>query len=223
MSEEPDVSGATMEAAAPVTDQSYEAQPEQRHDTQVPLAALQSERAHRQQLQDELKVMKDHLSLVQAQQGRQAQQPPPKDELAHLADDDVMTVGEYKKMTGKVAQEFKATLAEMQMQQVYPDYQEVVTKYLPEVLTQNPEFRTTLANTQDVKLAYYLAKNSDGYRRDNKQSKKSADAERIVKNAQAAGNLSAMGQVSPINQAKRFKDMSDDEFRKVVQKNLGYS
>lgn len=224
MSEEPNVSGATMEAAAPVAEQHVEAQPEhQQPNGQVPLAALQSERAHRQQLQDELKVIKDHLALMQAQQTRLSQPEAQKEEFSGLSDDDVMTVGEYKKMTGKYAQQFQTSLAELRMQQKYPDYQQVVTKYLPEVIKNNPGLRTTLEATQDFELAYYLARNSDSYRNDNKQTQRNADAERIVQNASRAGNLSSMGQVSPINQAKRYKDMSDDEFRKVVNKNLGYS
>jgi hypothetical protein len=223
MSEEPNVSGATMEAAAPVTEQPMEVQAEQQQQsTQVPLAALQSERAHRQQLQDELKVIKDHLALMQAQQTR-APQPQAKDEFNGLSDDDVMTVGDYKKLTGKYAQQFQTSLAELRMQQKYSDYQQVVTKYLPEVIKNNPGLRTTLEATQDYELAYYLAKNSDSYRNENKQIQRNADAERIVQNANKAGNLSSMGQVSPISQAKRYKDMSEDEFRKVVNKNLGYS
>jgi hypothetical protein len=222
MSEEPNVSGATMEAAAPVIEQPMEASPEQQQGQSVPLSALQSERAHRQQLQDELKVIKDHLALMQTQQVRQPIQQAP-DEFQGLDDSDVMTVGDYKKMTGKYAQQFQTSLAELKMQQKYPDYQQVITKYLPDVIKQNPGLRTTLEATQDYELAYYLAKNSDSYRNENKQIQRNADAERIVQNANKAGNLSSMGQVSAINQAKRFKDMSDDEFRKVMNKNLGYS
>src|SRR5690606_40886134 len=80
----------------------------------------------------------------------------------------------------------------------------------------------TLARTQDYELAYYLAKNSDSYKQAVKSEKKNADAERIVQNANKAGSLSSVGQTSPINQAKRYKEMSDAEFMQHVQKNLGY-
>ena len=71
-------------------------------------------------------------------------------------------------------------------------------------------------------VAYYLAKNSSSYISENKSAKKNADAERIVKNAGKAGSLSSVGQSSPISEAKRYKDMSDDEFRNTVSQNLGY-
>ena len=81
--------------------------------------------------------------------------------------------------------------------------------------------KTTLQKSQDYELAYFLAKNSDNYRKENKRSKKSADAQRIVENSQRAGTLSSMGATSPISQAKRYKDMSDAEFKQEVNKNLG--
>lgn len=226
MSEEAnEVSGVKEEVAAPVGVDQPESQPEQqldpRSEPSVPLAALQSERAQRQQLQDELRVIKDHIALMQNQQ----QSPPPKeeDDFEGLSDDDVMTVGEYKKLTGKYAQQVQATLSELQMAQKYPDYQQLVTKYLPDVIKQNPRLGATLRNSQDYELAYYLARNSESYRKDHVSTQKNSDAERIIQNAQKAGSLSSTGQVSPINQAKRYKDMSDDEFRKVVNQNLGYA
>ena len=150
MSEDANVSGANLEAAAPVEAVQQEVQAEQvvdqgsQRDATVPLAALQSERAQRQQLQDELRVIKDHIALMQVQQNRPPQQE--KDDFEGLSDDDVMTVGEYKKLTGKYAQQFQTHLSELRMQQKYPDYQQVVTKYLPDVIKQNPGLRTTLGS-----------------------------------------------------------------------------
>lgn len=227
MSEEAnEVSGVIEEVAAPVEVEQSDSQSGQHIDPKsepsVPLGALQAERAQRQQLQDELRVIKDHIALMQNQQ---QSSPPPKekDDFEGLSDDDVMTVGEYKKLTGKYAQQVQATLSELQMAQKYPDYQQVVTKYLPDVIKQNPRLGTTLRNSQDYELAYYLARNSESYRKDHVSAQKNSDAERIIQNAQKAGSLSSTGQVSPINQAKRYKDMSDEEFRKVVNQNLGYA
>jgi|SRR5690606_7618765 len=221
--EEPHVSGdQTAGAAAPVTDdhsdhQMAEPSSEPR---QVPLDALQAERAERQKLQDELKMMRDHLLLMQANQSQPRQQP--KDDFDGLSEDDVLTVRDLKKALSKKEQQFQMTIQELQMTQRYPDYQQVVSKYLPEVFKQNPSLRDTLARTQDYELAYYLAKNSDSYKQAVKSEKKNADAERIVQNANKAGSLSSVGQTSPINQAKRYKEMSDAEFMQHVQKNLGY-
>ena len=222
MSEEPQDTGDQIsEAAAPVVnDQLEHGSAEVQESRQVPLDALQAERAERQKLQDEMRMMKDHLSIMQSAQQRPQEQS--KDELDGLSDDDVLTVGEAKKFISKMNNQYQMSIQELKMTQKNPDYQQIVTKYLPEVLKQNPSLRDTLSKSQDYELAYHLAKNSDSYKADNKRSKKNADAERIVQNANRAGSLSSVGQTSPISEAKQYKNMSDEDFKKHAQKNLGY-
>jgi len=224
MTEENNVSGdQNLEAAVPPSDETIQDQTElvgmegAQQEQSVPLSALQSERSKRQSVEDDLRMIKDHLALNQVRQS----QPPPKNEFEGLEDGDVMTVGEFKKLSGSMANQFKMTIEELKMAQKNPDYQEVITKYLPDVLKQNPGLQSTLQKTQDYELAYYLAKNSDSYRSENKRSKKSADAQRIVENANRAGSLSSTGSTSPISQAKRYKDMSDEDFKQAVARNLG--
>ena len=219
MSEEPYVSGdQNSGAAVQVETEQSESSTANR---QVPLDALQAERSERQRLQDEVRMMKDHMSLLQAQQ-QQQMRPQQKDELDSLSDDDVLTVGEAKKFMSKLDSQYKMNINELKMTQKYSDYQNIVTQYLPDVLKQNPSLRESLINSQDYELAYYLAKNSDSYKKNHKQVKQNADAERIVQNAQRAGSLSSVGQTSPMSEAKRYKDMSDADFKKHAQKNLGY-
>ena len=224
MTEENNVSGdQNLEAAVPPSDETIQDQTElvgmegAQQEQSVPLSALQSERSKRQSVEDDLRMIKDHLALNQVRQS----QPPPKNDFEGLEDGDVMTVGEFKKLSGSMANQFKMTIEELKMAQKNPDYQEVITKYLPDVLKQNPGLQSTLQKTQDYELAYYLAKNSDSYRSENKRSKKSADAQRIVENANRAGSLSSTGSTSPISQAKRYKDMSDEDFKQAVARNLG--
>ena len=225
MTEESNVTGdQNLEAAVPPSEESNQVQQEQvdvsdaQQEQNVPLSALQSERAKRQSMEDELRMIKDHLALNQVNQSQTA---PKKDDFEGLEDGDVMTVGEFKKLSSGMANQFNMTIEELKMAQKNPDYQEVITKYLPDVLKQNPGLQNTLKKTQDYELAYYLAKNSDTYRSENKRSKKSADAQRIVENSQKAGSLSSTGSTSPISQAKRYKDMSDDDFKQVVARHLG--
>lgn len=222
MSEENFTGDQNSEAAAQVVAEPTETTTAgEQENRQVPLDALQAERSERQRLQDEVKMMKDHFNLLQAQQQNQ-QQPPSKDELDGLSDDDVLTVGEAKKFMSKLDSQYKMSIKELRMVQKYPDYQEIVTQYLPDVIKQNPSLSESLRTTQDYELAYYLAKNSDSYKKNNKSVKKNADAERIVQNAQRAGSLSSVGQASPMNEARRYKDMSDTDFMKQANKNLGY-
>lgn len=205
----------SMEAAVPVD----AAQDESQNSGSVPLEALQAERAQRQSLQEEMRLIKDHLALMQAQQSQS--RPEPKDEMDNLSDDDVLTVGEAKKFLSKIDRQHQMSIQELKMVQKNPDYQDVVSKYLPEVLKTNPGLRNTLQQTQDFELAYYLAKNSEGYKSSNRKVKKNADAERIVQNAQQVGSLGSIGSNSPVNQAKRYRDMSDADFMAVVNRNVG--
>jgi hypothetical protein len=212
-----------MEAAAPVDNVQSESQDsvENKENNNVPLEALQAERAQRQNLQEELRVIKDHIALMQTQQYTQKPQES-KEEMDGLADDDVLTVGEAKKYLSKMNQQYQMSIEELKMVQKHPDYQDVVSKYLPEVIKQNPSLRKTLQDSQDYELAYYLARNSESFKKANKKMKKSADAERIVQNAQEAGSLSSMGSTTSMNQARKYKEMSDEEFSKIVNRNMGH-
>lgn len=210
-----------VEAAAPaeaIEETSY-AQ-ESAESQKVPLDALQQERAQRQQLQDELKMIKDHMALMQAQQ-QQPRREEPK-QFDGLEDDDVLTVGEFKKALTAKEQQYNMSLQELKMAQKHPDYQEVLTRYLPKVLESNPSLRNALQQSQDYELAYYLAKNSDAYKADNRQTKRSKEAEKMLQNAQQPGSLSSVGGSSTQSSVKNWKQMSDQEFMSQVHKNLGY-
>ena len=211
MSEEPQETGDQMEAAAPVADAIQDSAPaEANQERQVPLDALQAERAERQKLQSELEMMRDNMNLMMNQyQGGQQHSGQPDEQISK---DDVITYGDLEKILEKKERQYNMSIQEMKISQKHPDYQEIVTKYLPDVLKNNPSLRKSLEQTQDYELAYVLAKQSDGYRAEHKKVKRNADAERIVQNTERAGSLSSVGQTSPISQAKRYKQMTDTEF-----------
>lgn len=217
--QEENVSGEPLEAAAPAQVNEQEAK-EAEAEKVVPLDALEAERAQRQKLADELQMIKDHFALLKSQQ--ESQKQPKKSEFEGLSDDDVLTVGEFKKALQSKDQQYQMSMEELRVMQQNPDYQEVVTKYLPEVLKSNPELRRSLETTQDYQLAYHLAKNSDQYRQAHSQpAQKSKEAQKIIENANRAGSLSSAGAGTPVSEAMRYKDMSEDEFRRAVHKNMG--
>ena len=223
MSEQADLSGDEMQgAAAPTTEAVQEEsteQPQQQESEQVPLSALQSERTQRQQLAEELQMMKDHVSLLQSTRNEPER---PKDAFETLPDDDIPTMGDIKKLFLEREQHYDARISEIQMQNEHSDYSEVISKHLPDVIKQNPFLRKSLKKSKDYNLAYFLAKNSESYRSQHKKTQKNADAAKVVQNSQLAGSLSSMGTTSPINTAKRYREMNDDDFRKEMNKNLGY-
>lgn len=213
-----------QEAAAPPATEHENPQHEQQNEQgdapqgeSVPLSALQSERTHRQELAEELRMIKDHLALMEAKK-----EQPRQEEKPAFDPDDIPTWGEIDNYIAKRERQYQTSIDEMRMAQKHPDYQEVISKHLPEVISNNPALRKTLTESQDYELAYYLAKNSDSYRSAHKKQVKNQDAERVVQNSQKAGALSSMGTTSPINTAKRYSQMTDEDFRKEVNRNLGY-
>ena len=205
------------DAAGPAVAETQQPEAEVRQDS-VPVAALQAERKERQQLQEQLKMLQDHVSLLHANQAAVQKQPE-----NTLSDDDVLTVGEAKKFLSKMEQNYQMSVEELRVQQKYSDYNDVVSKYLPEVINKNPALKSTLQNDPNrYELAYFLAKNGDTYRDDNKKTKRSADAQRMVENSTKTGNLSSIGSNAPKSQVSTFKSMSDEDFMKFANKNLGY-
>ncbi len=217
MSENQEISGEEVYQAAAEESVDLNFQEEQKRT--VPLDALESERAKRQRLEEENLLMRENLELLKANKDRNISKHHEQDELEGLEDDDILTVKQFKKLSEKMSSQFKTTLNELQVAQKYPDYQETITKYLPEIIKSNPSLRETLQRTQDYELAYYLAKNSEGYRNSQHTQKKNADAERILKNSEQSSGLSSVGASTPVSQAKRYKDMSDDEFVRLMQRN----
>jgi len=213
----------STEAAAPLSDAPMEAHSEQaeREPQQVPLSALQSERAQRQQKEQENQMLRDNMALLQANMQQRQQLQQTQDEFSGLSENDVLTVGEAKKFLSNFTRQHQLSIEELRMTQKYPDYQETVSRYLPEILKANPEIYETLKTTQNYELAYYLAKNSDTCKSENKKRKINADAERIVQNSSKTGSLSSVGSASPISQTKRYREMSDEDFMKEVNRNLG--
>jgi len=210
--------GVNPEAAAQSVTQVSEATTTQ--EQTIPLSALQAERQQRQQLQEQLRMMQDHVELLRSNQVQQ--KPQQKDQFADLSDDDVLTVGQAKKFVSDLGQKQKLEVEELKMATQFPDYAETVKKYLPEVIKENPELRDAIMNAPNpYRTAYTLAKKSDAYLKE-RGLEKTPEAKKVVEQQQRAGNLSSVGAVSPASQVSGWKNMSDAEFMKHVNKNLGY-
>lgn len=218
MSEETITTGEELQQDAAVNNEEVVTQ-ESDQVKQVPLSALESERAKRQSYEEEIRLLKENYELMKAKQDSQSKVPSQKDEYDSLEDDDIMTVKDFKKISSSMKSQFQSTVEELKMAQKHPDYKEVISKFLPEVIKENPKLRDTLSKTQDYELAYYLAKNSDAYRSANTSLPINEKAERILKNSQASSGLSSVGASTPVNKAKSYKDMSDQEFRQLMERN----
>lgn len=185
----------------------------------VPLSALQAERRERQQLQENMKLMQDHMALLQANQKQHEQ----KDEFSDRSDNDVLTVGEAKKYIEQLSRQQKMEVEELRMSQTHKDYDEVVRKYLPEVLKEEPDLKDVIMNAPNpYKTAYHLAKRSDAYLKAKSTQNRSPEAKQAVQNLNRAGNLSSVGSTASSSQASLYKNMSDKEFAELANRNRGY-
>ncbi len=209
---EEQMTGEIQEAAAPAAETQATLEPQM-----VPVDALQAERRERQQLQEEVKVLRDHMVLMDRRTPE-----PVQETLPGMADDDILTVGEAKKYIKSLDDNYRSSIQEIRFSQANTDYEEVVRQYLPEVIKENPRLRETLQNNSDFELAYHLAKNSKGYREANFGKTIHPDAEKLVQNTQRAGSLSQTGSTAPVNSVKNYKQMTDADFMKQVHRNLGY-
>lgn len=185
----------------------------------VPVSALQAERRERQQLQENLKLLQDHVSLLQANQV----QPKPQDEFNNLSDSDVLTVGEAKKFIQNFSKQQSLAVEELKMSHSNPDYNEVVRKYLPEVLKTDPYLKDVIMNAPNpYQAAYHLAKRSDAYLQDRSMQARSPQAQQAIQNLQKPGNLASVGQGVTGTAGMTYKQMSDKDFAELANKNMGY-
>ena len=165
-----------------------------------------------------MQMVSEHLELLKANQMQQHAHK--QDQFNTLSDHDVLTVGDAKKVLGQIERKREMETQELKMTQAYPDYSETIKNYLPLVLKEDPELRSEIENAKNpYKMAYMLAKKSTKFVDEQRAKNKSEDAERIIANSQKTGNLSAMGTQSPITKSSYIKSMSDDEFRKLMNKN----
>jgi hypothetical protein len=202
-----------VEAAAPV-EQSHEPAQEAQQETAVPLSALQAERRERQRLQEEMAYLKASVE----------QMSRPKEPESTMTDDDVLTYGEYKKSISQLHNQYKMSIEELKMTQQYPDYQEMIKNYLPEILNEKPYLKATLASDPNkFQLAYDLAKTAPSYLASKKEVKKTKEAERILQNQSQPGSLSSIGHASATKSPSFYKTMSDSDFKALVAKNMGYA
>ena len=212
--------GVSAEAAVQ-SDGSQQQSMQQTEEQLVPLSALQAERRERQQLQENVKLMQDHMALLQANNNQKTQEKP--SEFSGMSDNDVLTVGEAKKFMQTFTRQQELEVAELKMSQSVKDYDEVVRNYLPEVLKADPDLKDVILNAPNpYKAAYHLAKRSDSYLKAKSNESRSPEAKQAVQNLSRPGNLSSVGSTSASSQASGYKQMSDKEFKALADRNRGF-
>lgn len=161
------------------------------------------------------KLLQDHIELLRAQQPKPA--PSTNPEFNFESDDDILTVGQAK----RAFQEMQRANEELRVAARHKDYEEVITKFLPEAIKENPHIRDWIENSNSpYEQAYYMAKKSDAYLKERVAKSRSQDAAKLSKNTKTAGNLSAIGANSTARGTTDYKSMSDSDFDALVARNL---
>ena len=138
-------------------------------DKTVPLSALEGVRTELKQAKEEGKTLQSQVELYKANAAltpdQQVQKPT--DPLEGLDEGDVVTVADVKRIMGDQETRFLAVANQLKAGQGTKDYEQIIEKYLPSVITANPELAGAIKTSDNpVALALQLAKYSDAYRKD---------------------------------------------------------
>jgi hypothetical protein len=227
MSEEETVSVETekVEASAPATETEQTAEKaetpqekKRRNDVEYNWA---ESRRKMQDLERQNRDMQDQLHKLQPRPAE-----PEVDELDNLADDDIVTKGQAKKMAAKLAREIaqdvikqreNATVDE-RLQNKYNDFADIVTRDNIELLKQTePELAMSLAHisdpfTQGVAAYKLLKKSGIG-----EEMKPPKEKQKAVENSQKPVSVNTVTKQSAIGNAHMFENGLTPELKKQLR------
>ena len=146
---------------------------------------------------------------------------PSKEMFEGMPEDDVPTVGELRREWQQREAGYQSRFRELQVQQMHPDYAEVIEKHTVPLLKQKPHLLTGLQNSDNKALfAYELGKMAQQINTPSQITSKSENAQKIVENSRKPGTLSQAGGQGSLSKADYFATMSDAEFMKMASRNL---
>lgn len=194
----------------------------QRNDAEYNWAEM---RRHMREKEREIEELKHQFSSIQKKA-----QPEEEDELAKLADEDIVSVAQARKLAAKFARqaaeavlkEREASTVDERLQSKYPDFMSTVTKENIELLKETkPQLAKSLLKFADdpfqqSELAYEYIKTFVPQRDEsmNKDKKKALENSKKPVSVQSVGKTSAIGQVhqfenglTPELKAQLYKEM----------------
>lgn len=162
--------------------------------------------------------LKRQNEFLQMQLMQQEQTRPQSDVRPSLKEDDLLTYGEYQKLQASFEREkseLKSKLDEIEMRARHSDYNEVIQKYLPEVLQDDPDLAYAIKdNPRMQKLAYRLAQSSPKYHQERLVKQNASAVDRIVENSTRAQPANARKNITVQDEEARMMNMSDEDLWK---------
>lgn len=174
--------------------------------------------AEKRDYQNQLDMLRANL----ANQNQLKQAEPKSSEMFQgMKDDDVPNIGELRKEWEQRESNYQARLEELQVQQMHPDYAEVIEKFALPLVKSKPHLAEGIQGSSNKALfAYELGKMAQQMQTQKVETTRNENAQRMVDNAKKPGTLSQAGGQAALSKADYFASMSDQEFMKMATRNL---
>jgi hypothetical protein len=198
----------------------------------VPLAALEDERGKRQAAEERVRTVEEQNALYRANVPgpdvrRESEPAKEKDLFEGMDEGDVMTVGEFKRIMGKERENFNKEkenfsqsiggfISEVQMMIGNPDYKEVISKNLPNVLKTKPHLAAAIKSSQNpYLLAYELGKLDPEYGRGKGAGELDKNARKIIDNLEKPQLGGAKGG-GGLDQVSAYSNLTDEQLEERI-------
>jgi len=176
---------------------------------------------------------RDHqvqLEMLRANSQQIQPKPEPKAErmFEGMDDTDVPSVREIRQEWDKREATYQQSLTnyqlrleELQVQQMHPDYAEVIEKFALPLVKQKPHLAEGLQGASNKALfAYELGKMAQQMQAQAVAPQRNENAERMVANSKKPGTLSQAGGQAALSKADYYASMSDQEFMRMASRHL---
>ena len=197
-------------------------------ETTVPVEVVEKLREELKQVKDEGELLKEQVELYKANMDIKPKEEKPDTD---IKDDDVITYAEAKKLIADASKGIAGTLQQLEFAQTNTDFNEVITKYLPDLLKKEPALTDAIKTSSNpALLAYKLAKSSSAYQKDAaagqlggeeqkaeelraKAAKGDTDAQKLLEKMGKPGSASqAGGAGGGVSSGEFYNNMSDEDF-----------
>lgn len=207
-------------------DQSEHAEPAvtepERGENQVPVHVLQKYREEMRQLKEHNKMLADQHDLMKSYLSNQ--QTPQRE--PEINEDEPLTMAQAKQVLDQRDRTYRLEMQELKAAHQFPDYKKTVDTYLGAALKEDPDLRDEInmmiqSGKDAARYVYKRCKASQSYQEAEKKTRHSKAAENVSKHADHPPSLAQMGKGVQSSGADYIRNMSQDDFKKLVARNSG--
>jgi hypothetical protein len=195
----------------------------------VPKDRLDAVLTEKHQLQETVTNLQTQMNLLAANQPQAPNQPQPQQKTEQVIeqlfegvlteDDPVPDAQQLRTVLTRFANMVGNALGGIGTMVQYPDYNEVVSKYLPEVVKKNPALGPFFrSGTQESAMAAYVMANAEkALAEKDKQDEQTPEVKAAIEAAKAAdqpGSPSSVSSKATMDALANVKNMTDEEIEK---------